>query len=162
MNKFNKKPSSSWVLWEPYSPKAITSTSVHAVLYSCDTLFRSADGAFTSLYWFLEIFAKGSLENLVIHQDKRLPEVTCLDLNDPHGLQLSITFSCRRCPNVKYLSRTIRVPITFCIASQCLVLSAAFLRLVMTGMPCLKLITFCFSLGTTLLGGRPKKKNKCQ
>lgn len=66
-----------------------------------------------------------------------------------------ITFSFRRCPSVKYLSRTIRVPITFCIASQCLVLNAAFLRLVMTGIPCLKLITFCFSFGTTLLGGRP-------
>ena len=56
---------------------------------------------------------------------------------------------------MKYLSRTIRVPITFWIASQCLVLSAGFLRLVMTGMPCLKLTTFCFNLGTTLFGGRP-------
>lgn len=72
--------------------------------------------------------------------------------------QAPITFSFRRCPSVKYLSRTIRVPITFCIASQCLVLSAAFLRLVMTGMPCLKLITFCFSFGTTLLGGRPESE----
>ena len=57
---------------------------------------------------------------------------------------------------MKYLSRTMRVPITFCMASQCRVLSAAFLRLVMTGIPCLKLVTFCFSLGTTLLGGRPR------
>ena len=94
----------------------------------------------------------------MIHQDKCLPDVICLDLDDLRGLKLLITFSCRRCPNVKYLSRTIRVPITFCMASQCLVLSAAFLRLVITGMPCLKLITFCFNLGTTLLGGRPTKE----
>ena len=93
----------------------------------------------------------------MIHKTN-VPHMTCLDPNDPRGLQLLITFSCRRCPSVKYLSRTIRVPITFCIASQCLVLSAAFLRLVITGMPCLKLITFCLSLGTTLLGGRPKKE----
>lgn len=93
----------------------------------------------------------------MINQDECHPDVTCLDPNDLRSLQLLITFSCRRCPSVKYLSRTIRVPITFCMASQCLVLSATFLRLVITGMPCLKLITFCFSFGTTLLGGRPKK-----
>ena len=69
------------------------------------------------------------------------------------------TCSCRRCPRVKYLSRTIRVPITFCMASQCLVLKAEFRKLVMTGMPCLKLVTFCLSLGMTLLGGKPEIGN---
>ena len=69
------------------------------------------------------------------------------------------TCSCRRCPRVKYLSRTIRVPITFCMASQCLVLKVEFRKLVMTGMPCLKLVTFCLSRGMTLLGGKPEIGN---
>ena len=60
---------------------------------------------------------------------------------------------------MKYLSRTIRVPITFCMASQCLVLKVEFRKLVMTGMPCLKLVTFCLSLGMTLLGGKPEIGN---
>lgn len=60
---------------------------------------------------------------------------------------------------MKYLSRTIRVLITFCMASQCLVLKVEFRKLVMTGMPCLKLVTFCLSLGMTLLGGKPEIGN---
>ena len=45
------------------------------------------------------------------------------------------------------------------MASQCLVLKVEFRKLVMTGMPCLKLVTFCLSRGMTLLGGKPEIGN---
>ncbi len=65
------------------------------------------------------------------------------------------TFSCNRFPRVKALSLRTLVPMMSWISFQCLSRNALFLRLLITGMPCLKFITFSFNWGTTGFGGRP-------
>ena len=77
-------------------------------------------------------------------------------------VKIVYTLSCNKLPRVKYLSLTIRVPISFWIASQWRDLSDGFRRLVITGTPSLKPFTFCFKRGTTLFGGRPNsRQNMC-
>ena len=62
-----------------------------------------------------------------------------------------------RLPSVKLFSLLSDLPMIFSMASQWRFFRDGFLRLVMTGMPCLKCRTTSFSLGTTSLLGKPAK-----
>lgn len=66
-----------------------------------------------------------------------------------------VTFISSRFPRVKLFSRLMTLLMVRWIASQWRCRRYGFLRLVMTGMPCLKSMTFSFNLGTTSLWGKP-------